>query len=276
MKVINNADRILEKTAKELSWIADRLTAKPVIISERRDRIPIESGAVYERHGVAVISPQTFKSVVSRGLFPLVYVKQGGVFAKLNFETLKKLREAHSISMSELADKLGVSRSTVYEYERGTIDPGIETAIHLEELFGPSVVRTLSPFDAPTRSSGSNETPTEVTPQGDMEEQVAEKMSVIGVQVVFPRHAPFDAIAQAKGGSILTGIGHEDASEMKSRVYNLGSLARVLNRPSLVVVQQRTRSESTVLGVPVVDLEELDDFEDQRDLMRVVNPQTDQ
>lgn len=61
---------------------------------------------------------------------------------------LKQLREKNKLTREELADKLGVSYSTIAKYESNTREPDIETLIELSYLFDVSidwiVGRTLS------------------------------------------------------------------------------------------------------------------------------------
>ena len=204
VKVAPNADRINETTARELHTIGQQLSAKPVIISEKRNRNDLEQGAVYERHGVPVISPNTFSDALLRNLLPYVYVRQGGVFVKLEPQLLRTLREKHELSLGKVAEILGVSRRTIYEYERGAIDPPVDTAIQLEDVFGTEVLKTISPFEPPTQSSQEQQKTPPVPPDGEVEEQAADKFAELGMDVIFARHSPFDAIAKTQDKTIIT------------------------------------------------------------------------
>lgn len=58
---------------------------------------------------------------------------------------LKALRAEHELTQSDLAERLGVSRQTVYAIEAGKYDPSLPLAfkiarlfeLHIEDIFEP-------------------------------------------------------------------------------------------------------------------------------------------
>ncbi len=50
--------------------------------------------------------------------------------------TIRALRLAHGWSQVELAEKLGVSRQTIYALEYGRFDPSLPLAFAIAKLFG--------------------------------------------------------------------------------------------------------------------------------------------
>lgn len=52
---------------------------------------------------------------------------------------IKKLRQEHNLSQQELADKIGMSKSSVNMYERGEREPGIETVKRIADFFDVDV-----------------------------------------------------------------------------------------------------------------------------------------
>lgn len=54
-------------------------------------------------------------------------------------ESIQELREIHGYSVTDLANKLNVSKSTVSRWESEITIPGIITAIKLADLFGVEV-----------------------------------------------------------------------------------------------------------------------------------------
>lgn len=52
---------------------------------------------------------------------------------------LKKLRQEYSLSQQELADKIGISKSSINMYERGEREPGIETVKRIADFFNVDV-----------------------------------------------------------------------------------------------------------------------------------------
>ncbi len=52
---------------------------------------------------------------------------------------LKKLRTEKKYSQQKLADKLGVSRSTVTMWELGNSSPDYETLVYIADIFGVTI-----------------------------------------------------------------------------------------------------------------------------------------
>lgn len=52
---------------------------------------------------------------------------------------LKRFRQLYGISQSELGDKLGLTRETIYRYENDSQNPPLQTLIRISKLFGMSL-----------------------------------------------------------------------------------------------------------------------------------------
>lgn len=63
---------------------------------------------------------------------------------------LQKLRKNRGMTQAELADRLGVSKGTIYRYERNLQDPSLQTAIRLAVLLRTSLDYLTSIDDAYT------------------------------------------------------------------------------------------------------------------------------
>lgn len=58
--------------------------------------------------------------------------KKGGI----SMNNIKRLREEHGLSQSELADQLGVRPPSVWKLERGLQNPAYSTLVKLADIFG--------------------------------------------------------------------------------------------------------------------------------------------
>ncbi len=52
---------------------------------------------------------------------------------------LKELRQINGLTQSQLADKLGCNQTAIGKYERGDLQPSIETLFKLADIFGCSI-----------------------------------------------------------------------------------------------------------------------------------------
>ena len=54
-------------------------------------------------------------------------------------QNLKQFRKMHEMTQKELADKLGLTKETIYRYENNIQDPPLSNLIRMAKLFGTSL-----------------------------------------------------------------------------------------------------------------------------------------
>jgi len=54
-------------------------------------------------------------------------------------ERMKELREDHGLSRLEMAQRLGVNKSTITRYELGDMNPTIDMLLNIREIFGVTI-----------------------------------------------------------------------------------------------------------------------------------------
>lgn len=69
---------------------------------------------------------------------------------------LRNLRRERNLSQQELADKLGISKSTVSMYERGERRPSFDIAEAITEFFGVDLSFLIGSTDKIKRPSGDH------------------------------------------------------------------------------------------------------------------------
>ena len=144
--------RALEDLAKarrdqveELCAISNWVAAIPLLIAKRFGDEELDDDAVYLKNGVYAVSPRALERTLE-GDPPLVEVSPMGCFVYIDGELVKKRREELGLSVGELARMVGVSRMTIYSYERGKkrTTPGI--AYRLEYVLGIPIVVPMNPL----------------------------------------------------------------------------------------------------------------------------------
>ena len=70
-------------------------------------------------------------------------------------EQLKMLRLSHKLTQQEVANILGVDRTTYVKYETGKSEPTFETLVRLADYFDVSTDYLLGTSSAPSRPSSS-------------------------------------------------------------------------------------------------------------------------
>ncbi|MFP3492360.1 MAG: helix-turn-helix domain-containing protein, partial [Vulcanisaeta sp.] len=110
----------------------------PLIVGVRYGDEGMVDGVAYKVHGIYAVGIRTFKRILDDNI-KLVKDK-GMVRARIKGQLLRRLREDRGMSLGDLAKALGVTRKTVYEYERGSMEASERTARALVELFGEDVL----------------------------------------------------------------------------------------------------------------------------------------
>src|SRR3990172_6310351 len=145
VKVLLNVDAFGKASARELKMIAETLRGSPLLIGARSGGGPLGEGVNYSRFGVPILSRQTFKEFFEEGVPPFLFSAPGGLYVKLDGETLRRAREQKQISLGALAEVAGVSRRAVQMYLEG-MSATVDIALRLEEFLGEPLVVPMDPF----------------------------------------------------------------------------------------------------------------------------------
>lgn len=57
--------------------------------------------------------------------------------------TLRSLRQQKGLSIMEVAEKVGVQRQTVYQWERGETLPTLRKLVSLESVYGDDLIEAV-------------------------------------------------------------------------------------------------------------------------------------
>jgi len=261
INTLENIDTERRDAAEELKSLAAATSSSPLIIGSRVQSGRLEEGALYERYGVNVVSPETFKNATLKGRLPFVQSKRGGLYFRINGKVLKKLREGHNMSLGDLAKKIGVSRKAVYEYESGGMGATLETVARIEEAFNVGLTEGIDIFD--WQCTGEPEAKAPSDPQA---RQLHWKLKEIGCRAMGFDYAPIDVHARTVGVSFLT---HEkgQAKDLNSRVEKALELAKLLDMVPVLVTSDRKPDGADIY---ILRPEEIKQLKSVKDLERML------
>ncbi len=142
MKISADAEDVSGSAVKDLK-ILGKYTTTPAlcIISGVRGRV-LQRGVVYIRDDIVFMSLSTFKDVLD-GKLPLFKLNRGVITATIRGDKLRERRESADMSLGALANELGVTRETVYRYERGEIEAPLKIANKLIIMFGEDIIKKI-------------------------------------------------------------------------------------------------------------------------------------
>jgi len=145
---------------------------------------------------------------------------------------LKELRKANKVNQTELADRLGVSRSAISTWETGANEPDTQTLLKIANFFDVSVSYLLG-------------------------ETTLKKIEEIPLEAIFKKTIPvFDSVS-AGGGSVIAQepIGTIQATEGDFAVKIKGDSMPPLSAESYVIVKKvydvRDVTDGTIVVVRI-------------------------
>ncbi|MGA7923962.1 MAG: transcriptional regulator [Thermoplasmata archaeon] len=287
IKVLKNVDALDADESARLTTLGTLFPARPIVIGETSGAAPLEAGVVYNRYGVPVIAEESLRDYLEEGLPPFLLSSPGGVFARIDGDRLRRLREARQLSLGAVASVAGVSRRTIQLYETGA---GAEVTIveRIEKYLGEPIVRSIDLFDEARRSpppADPEPEPTEAESKsprnvrarrekapastGDpVRDGVFRSLDGMGWDVVVTIRCPFDALTRGTRRSVdellLTGVGHLRNAAHRAEI--LQRLARVAEAHALFVVRE-SPGKTSVEGLPIVTVHELELHRDPKELL---------
>jgi putative transcriptional regulator len=267
VKILGNIDAFDAATGAEMRRLGTYLNATPLVFGLRTRDEELESGVVYFRHGVPVLSPDTAMDLFVEGVPPLVYAAPGGLYVNIDSNVLRDAREDRDWSLGRLAKELGVSRRTVSKYEDG-MDASVEVAAELEDLFDEPLTAPVSVLDEEESVKDQDDPPDgpEVDPD---DEGIVTVLTRVGYEVHPTDRAPFKTVSEDEGEQQQVLTGHSEftkTAEKRARI--MSSVGRVTRTQSVYVVESARRE--AVEGTAIVEREEIEDLEEPDDFRNLI------
>ncbi|MHB1932183.1 MAG: transcriptional regulator [Thermoplasmata archaeon] len=281
VKVLKNIDALGPDEAERLRELSRLIPAVGLVVGATSGTSPLEAGVVYMRYGIPILTEETLKEYVEKGIPPFLFSSPGGIFARINGPRLRELREDRRLSLGALASAAGVSRRTIQLYEEGA---GAEITVieRIETYLGEPVVEPIDLFarrseEAPEPADESDRPldrggPGVPEPTGDpLRDGVVRQLGDIGLTVTVTVRAPFDAFSRtpvARPEILLTGVGSLRAAHHRATI--LHGLARVIEGHAMFVVREESRT-SSIDGLPIFTVQELKRSRDHDELLEALS-----
>lgn len=252
----------------ELRMIAEHISAASLFISEKtRDR-PLEDDTVYSRYNVLAVTPKTFENVVLRGIYPLIQAGPGGYYVEIDGEAIKRRRQELGMSVGEVAEKIGISRRTLYGYERGMAKASVTAAYNLLCTLGVPVAKPVNIFEAPrSRRKPFMTRARQIFTRNKLLQKIFKRLA--GYNIVAVRKAPFDFVVTVpeENMKIIGGVADSQEATLSRRIEEILSLSEVVQaHPVLVTDGQKPPLDK---DIPCVKGEEISKIKSPEDLCKL-------
>jgi putative transcriptional regulator len=144
VKLYSDVDAFSRLDSHEVRVIAGRVSAVPLLVSNETHGKPLEDDTVYSRYSVCVVTGKTLRNIVFRTGYPLVNAGPGGYFVEVNGGLIERKRKEMGLSIGKLATMVGVSRRTLYGYERCMAKASVSSAYNLAKVLGVPVAKPVN------------------------------------------------------------------------------------------------------------------------------------
>jgi putative transcriptional regulator len=267
VKVNSDVDTFSAHSARELKVIAGRVSAAPLVISQQTHGKPLEDDTVYSRNGIFVVTEKTIRNLALQTANPLIYAGPGGYSVEVDGELVEKRRKELGLSIGKLAAMIGVSRRTLYGYERGMAKASVKSAYKLAETLGVPVAKPINVLKRNRKQRQCLLIKAQHAIIGKMLlQKVFRKFAFCDISPVY--RAPFDFIMNVPKGRdvIVGGVAVSGERSLDKRIEEIISVCTVVRaRPVLITEKPKISSKN----VSCVCMDELSAMRTPEDLVAI-------
>jgi len=267
IKAVEELSDVPRNHISELYAISSWIAATPLILAEKIEGQELDDDAVYYRNGIYAISLGALERTLE-GDPPLVEVFPAGCFVYIDGELVRKRREELGLSVGELARLVGVSRMTIYSYEkrRKRTTPGI--AYRLAYVLGAPIVIPMNPLAPREDEQYSASGPFNLVrdlPKKGLLRLVARALKKLKLMIMAFFNAPFEMMARHEDLKLVMNVVQEcDYDDAKIRTTK--AFTEVMELNHLVV---RPEGYECPEDVPSIDVEELKNMRKPEELAKL-------
>jgi putative transcriptional regulator len=226
----------------------------------------LEDDTVYTRYDIVAITSKTFENVVLHNVRPLIQASPGGYYVEIDGEALKQRRQELGLSVGEVADMVGISRRTIYGYERGLAKASVPAAYKLVWALGIPVARPVDIFEQPKTRYGHCilTTARRVFAKNKFLNMIFRKLAPLHITTV--NKAPFDFVLSVPKEKvwIIGGVTNDEEPALNRRVDEILSLSRVVKAYPILITEGQELPEK---NIPCISSKEFSRIRNPEDLV---------
>ncbi|MGQ9565151.1 MAG: transcriptional regulator [Candidatus Bathyarchaeales archaeon] len=270
VKTHENIGNVSVRDALELKMLSKHLSAVPLLIGEKTHHKPMEDDTIYSRYGIYAITTMTLEDIILHGRNPLVDATPGGYYVRLDGEKIRKKRQSLELSVGKLAEMTGISRRTLYGYERGKVKASISAAYNLEYALGVPLVQEIDVFQPPLeQDTGFLSKAKLLLSTHHCLHVVERKLSRLNVFVAHVKRAPFDFIAKSRKEdvNIVGGVASRKEPNLEKRVEEIISVSKVIDAQPVLITEKENAKNDNIKCIDRKELEKIDNLRQLRELL---------
>jgi len=266
LKVQPDLGNISQKDASELKRISSCFLGTSLFVSDKTREKPLEDDTVYTRYNVYAVTPKTLEDVVCHRMFPLMEAGPGGCFVQLDGDAVRNRRQKLGLSVGKLAEQLGISRRTLYGYERGMGKASVSAAYKLEWILGIPVVKPIDIFQTVPSDNSFFAAAKRMFVKNRFLRIVLQRLAQCHFNVAPTMRAPFDFIAQSPESqlNIIGGVTCTEEKDLDHRTNEILSISEIVKAQPMFVTDEKLVPNN---DIPLIRSEELSKIKQPEDLI---------
>ena len=270
IKALVNLDTFSEEHAWDLKILSKALKATPLVVGAKTKIGLVENSTVYTRHGINCISLDTLEDLFIEGNPPLVYADRGGFFVEIDGSLIREEREKRGMSIGHLADLIGVSKSSIYEFENVNKRINIESVLKIEKELDVGITKPIYIIKVTDKKELDDLAEKSIDKaKSDLEKIVLGDLSDRGFEVFPTKRTPFNALLKERE-ILITGITNITTNLFEKKAEIVASISEITEKDAMFVVDAK-RIKKNIKGVPILTQKEIKSSKDVEDILDIVH-----
>jgi len=242
IKVQSDIGNVSPNDSMELRVISECVSASSLLISEKTREKPLEDDTVYSRHHLFAVTLKTFENIVLRKIYPLIQAGPGGYYVEIDGEAIKRRRQELDLSIGEIAEMMGISRRTLYGYERGMAKASVSAAYNLICTLGIPVAKPINIFEKSKNQHKPFLTAAKhIITRNKLLQKIFRKLTRCNIMVAPVKRAPFDFLIDVpeEKMKIIGGVANNRERELNRRIDEILSVSRIVQAHPVLITDTR-------------------------------------
>jgi len=249
IKIVEDLKHVNNREASELKGLSTVLDAHPLIVAEKEEGVELDDMAAYEKHGLYAVNVGGLEAALENSIY--VVKRHGNFYMRIDSKKLREFRRVRGLSLGDLAELVGVSRKTVYEYERSNMDVSLSTAIRLLEVIGDEIFKPIPVLDRQEKSV--KRSTKRMAADTVAERKIILQVEKRGGEAIHSRHSPIDIGVRFAEKKAVVIVEHKHDADIGFRGEEAVKIAKAASAEKIALIRHANlRKDLEALGYDVV------------------------
>jgi len=265
VKVQSDIGNVSQSDSLDLKVISECVSGTSLFVSKKTRDKPLEDDTIYSRYDILAVTLKTFENIVFRKTYPLIQAGPGGYYVEIDGEAIKRRRQELGLSIGEMAEMMGISRRTLYGYEREMAKASVSAAYNLICILGIPVAKPINIFEkSKTQHKHLLKAARRVISKNRLLQKIFRKLARYNITAAPVKKAPFDFVINVPEEKIkiIGGVENNKERELNKRIEEILSVSRVLQAHPILITEKQKSSNTEILCMHSTEFSKIKCLED--------------